>query len=65
MIITENLELVLGFLTKKGAIKEGSFVGDAVGRIKDTNFQKDHGDSDRKFADNIGITFILLKFISF
>ena len=43
-------------LTKKGAIKKGSFyVGDAVGRIKDTNFSKDH--SDRKFADNIGITF--------
>lgn len=45
-------------LQKKGAIKEGSFyVGDAAGRIKDNNFPKDHSDSDRKFADNIGITF--------
>ena len=46
------------YLQDKGAIKKGSFyVGDAAGRIKDKQFSKDHSDSDRKFAANVGIDF--------
>jgi bifunctional polynucleotide phosphatase/kinase len=45
-------------LSKENIIKEGSFyVGDAAGRIKTNEYKKDHSDSDRKFAENIGITF--------
>ena len=45
-------------LLNEGIIKDGSFyVGDAAGRIKTNKYKKDHSDSDRKFAENIGITF--------
>jgi bifunctional polynucleotide phosphatase/kinase len=46
------------FLKDKGIEMNLSYyVGDAAGRIKDNSYKKDHSDSDRKFAFNIGIDF--------
>jgi len=46
------------FLKKKGIDNNHSYyVGDAAGRLKDGLYKKDHSDSDRKFAYNIGIDF--------
>ena len=45
-------------IAKENIVKEGSFyVGDAAGRVKTSEYKKDHSDSDRKFAENIGIKF--------
>ncbi len=46
------------FLQDKGIDQGASYyVGDAAGRLKDASYKKDHSDSDRKFAYNIGIDF--------
>lgn len=56
-----KLTLLLAFAD----ITSSYYVGDAAGRPARVGFAKDHGDGDRKWADNLGLRFFTPEVVLF